>query len=293
MLHPGVYPASVTPFDEKGKVDLPALARLLAYFEAQGCTGVVLAGTNGEGPSLAAVEKRDMVRAAMTFRGKLDVILGVATPSLEEAIWSCSQAQKSGAAAALVMAPSYFREATVEGIERWFIALMDATDCPVLVYNFPQRTGFTFSGDLLARLARHPNMIGAKDSSGDAANIAAYADALAGKSLFVGNESLLMHALKHGWSGTISGAANTLSLWLSQIVSAYVAGDVDAAETKFALTLPGIEAIRKSPQPATNKALLERLGVLPSARIRLPLLDADRESVDKCQAELKGLVRFP
>src|SRR5436305_4424299 len=112
VLERGIYPAAVTPFDEKGRVDILCVARLLAWFEAAGCKGAVLAGTNGEGPSLSATEKRDLIREAIPLRGKLDIILGIATSSLEEAVWSCNQAQNAGAVAALVMPPSYFREAT-------------------------------------------------------------------------------------------------------------------------------------------------------------------------------------
>src|SRR5690349_13881865 len=134
-MHPGLYPASVTPFDSEGQIDLPSLAKLLAYFEASGCRGVVLAGTNGEGPSLSAVEKRDLIREAMPTRGRLDVILGVATPSLEEAVWLNNQAAKAGAIASLVMPPGYFREASEEGVEGWFMQVLDRSKLPIIVYN--------------------------------------------------------------------------------------------------------------------------------------------------------------
>jgi 4-hydroxy-tetrahydrodipicolinate synthase len=246
------------------------MARLLAWFESHGCAGAVIAGTNGEGPSLSAIEKRDLLRAVMPVRGSLDLILGVATPSLSEAIWTCKQAAKIGAAAALVMAPGYFSEASEDGIYGWFMALMDGADLPVLIYNFPKRTGITLSASLLARLAGHERMTGAKDSSGSVENLAGYASALPGKSLFVGNETLLLQALGAGWTGTISGASNLIPNWLSQIVSLWDT-DREQAEIKFELILPVLEAIRKSLQPATNKATLERMGVLDSGRVRLPL----------------------
>ena len=286
-LRPGCYPASVTPFREDGEIDQPGMARLLAWFESQGCTGVVLAGTNGEGPSLAAVEKRDLLRAMMPVRGKLDLILGIATPSLSEAIWSCKQAAKIGATAALVMPPGYFRSASEEGIYGWFMALMDAADLPVLVYNFPQNTGISISAELLRRLSKHQRMAGAKDSSGEAANIPAFAAALPGRSLFVGNETLLLDALKAGWSGTISGASNVIPIWLSQVVALWHSGDREQAELKFKLILKTIETFRKSPQPGTNKALLARLGILDSPRLRLPLTEPDE--VEGAWSALKTL----
>ena len=286
-IRPGCYPASVTPFRADGETDHPGMARLLAWFESQGCTGAVIAGTNGEGPSLAAVEKRDLLRAMMPVRGKLDLILGIATPSLSEAIWCCKQAAKIGATAALVMPPGYFRTASEEGIYGWFMALMDAADLPVLIYNFPQNTGIPISASLLARLSTHERMAGAKDSSGEAANIASYAEALPGKALFVGNETLLLDALRAGWSGTISGAANCIPGWLSQVVGLWHAGDREQAEIKFKLILGAIETFRKSPQPATNKALLQRLGILDSGRLRLPLVEP--ESVESAWTAFEGL----
>ncbi|HTQ10429.1 MAG TPA: dihydrodipicolinate synthase family protein [Fimbriimonadaceae bacterium] len=287
QIRGGCYPASVTPFRPDGEVDQPGMARLAAWFESRGCAGVVIAGTNGEGPSLSAIEKRDLLRAMMPVRGKLDLILGVATPSLSEAVWSCKQAAKIGASAALVMAPGYFREATEEGIHDWFVRLMDEAGLPVIVYNFPQRTGVTITPDLMARLASHERMAGAKDSSGSRENLGGYAAALPGKALFVGNETLLTEALRAGWSGTISGAANILANWLSQIVALWLADDLEQAEVKFRLIHPALEAIRKSPQPATNKAVLARLGVLDSGRVRLPLAEA--ASLDALMPALEGL----
>src|SRR5665213_2761777 len=124
-MRAGVYPASVTPFDAKGRIDLPAIARLMAWFKAAKCAGIVLAGTNGEGPSLSAVEKRDLVRSAVELSDGLEVILGIATPSLDEAIWLCGQTHSAGAHAALVMPPGYFRDVSADGIANWFEAVMD------------------------------------------------------------------------------------------------------------------------------------------------------------------------
>lgn len=286
-LRSGCYPAAVTPFRADGEIDQPGMARLLAWFQSHGCSGVVLAGTNGEGPSLSAVEKRDLLRAMMPVRGSLNLILGVATPSLSEAVWSCKQAAKIGAAAALVMAPSYFRDVAEEGIRAWFTNLMDQSDLPILVYNFPQRTGITLSPELMARLGEHGRMAGAKDSSGVVENIEGYASALPGKALFMGNETLLLQALAAGWTGTISGAANVLPGWLSQIVALW-SDDREQAEIKFKLIVPALEALRKLSQPAVNKAVLARLGLLDSGRVRLPLRGT--EVADDTWAVVRGLV---
>ena len=271
----GVYPAAVTPFDAKGAIDFAALVRLLAWYKAGGCQGVVLAGTNGEGPSLSAAEKRDFVKTSVALSDGLEVILGVATPSLTEAQWLCKQAHAGGASTVLLMPPSYFQSASVDGISQWFEAVLDVSPVPILIYNFPQRTGISISAAQMARLSSHENMLGLKDSSGQAENIVDYADALAGKGkkMYVGDETLLIRALSNGWSGTISGSANLVPGWLSQIVAEWFT-DPDSAEAKFELILPVLRSIRKSPQPAANKRILEMLGVLPSCAPRLPLEEA-------------------
>ncbi len=286
MLLPGVYPASITSFTPEGKVDHLTMARLLAGYEAAGCKGVVLAGTNGEGPSLSAVEKRDLVRAMALVRGKLQLIAGIATPSLDEATWLCQQAAKDGAVAALVMAPGYFREASPEGIAKWFERLLDDAKLPVLAYNFPQRTGITLPAELFARLAPHTNFAGLKDSSGERSNLPAYRAALkAHHVLYVGNETLLLEALTNGWTGTISGAANVVAEWLSQVM----ATTGETQQTKFELLLPVLEAIRKSPQPATHKAVLHAKGLLSCPDLRLPLEPAPTEAAASVRAALATL----
>lgn len=256
----------------QGAVDEPSVARLLAYFEAAGCRGVVLAGTNGEGPSLSAYEKRDLLRTANAVRGRLELVLGIATPSLDEAKWLCSQAGKDGATAVLVMPPSYFRSATEDGIAEWFTNLADVSPVPLLAYNFPKMTGFTMSAEFVARLTSHENIVGFKDSSGERANLEPYRQAAGSKLLFVGDETLLLDALAQGWTGTISGASNCVPRWLAEIVA-----NNDAV--KFEIVLPVIKEIRSSPQPATNKAVLHALGVIATPHPKLPLMAVAADNV--------------
>ncbi len=287
MLEPGVYPAAVTPMLEDGSVDEPSVVRLLSYFETAGCKGVVLAGTNGEGPSLSAYEKRDLVRTAAKAKGSLSLVLGIATPSLDEARWLCLQASREGAVAVLVMPPSYFRAATEEGIAQWFEALADESPVPVLAYNFPKMTGFTMSPQFIARLSNHENIVGFKDSSGEQSNLSAYVEGAAPsapreKRLFVGDETLLLEALTKGWTGTISGAANCVPQWLSKIVA-------DRDQTKFEIVLPVIKAIRAQSQPAANKAVLHALGVIATPHPRLPLKAVDPSPVLDALKEHLGI----
>lgn len=268
---PRLMPAAVTPMTPTGEIDREGLARLLAFFCAAGVDGVVIAGTNGEGPSLSAVEKRDLARDAVALSTglprPLPVILGIATPSLTEAQWLARQAIKSGCAATLVMPPGYFRGAQDEGIVAFLLAVADSGQGPMLAYNYPQLTGMTLTPEMIAKLAEHPNIVGFKDSSGEPKNLPAYRAAAPASSLYVGNETLLPQALAHGWSGTISGAGNLVPTWLRSILD----DEAESAEAKFALLKPVLDVIRAAPQPESNKAALHALGVLSHPHPRLPL----------------------
>lgn len=265
-----VFPASITPFNDRGRIDELSVAKLLAHFESTGCDGVVLAGTNGEGPSLSAHEKRDLLEVAAGVAGSLKLILGTNSSSLDETIWLSKQAGRFGAIALLVMPPSYFREASSDGIVGWFRALLDASPVPIIAYHFPKRTGVPLPPETMARIADHPNLLGLKDSSGDETH-AAYREVLPTHQLFVGDERQLLNALRAGWTGTISGVANCLSRDLVAIMRDWP-GQAESAETKFALLLPEIERLRALAQPMAHKRFLAERGIIALDDVRLPLL---------------------
>lgn len=275
-LKGGVIPASMTPFDAEGRVDGVSLLRLLSGFVAAGCSGVVLAGTNGEGASLGAVEKRDLVRMAAGFGLPLPIILGIATPSLDEAVWLLKQAGKSGASGALLLPPGYVRRAAPEGITAWLRVCLDASPVPVLLYHNPGVNGVGLSPEIVEPLAEHPRFAGIKDSSPQIEHWPQWRKLARPDSLLlVGDERNLLRSLEAGGSGTISGCANLLAQWLVAVVRE----EGEARQAKFELVLPAIEALRGQLQPETTKACLAALGRIDRAEPRLPLLPGNAEPV--------------
>lgn len=269
MLNRGVYPAAVTPFLPSGEIDYASVARLVAYFRAAGCSGLVVAGTNGEGPSLSAVEKRDLLRFAVSQAEGLPVILGIATNSLTEATWLASQARKAGAAAVMVMPPMFFGQASDRDVCSWFRHVAD--ECPTILYNFPRLTGRAISAEMLTSLAEHPQVVGLKDSSGDKANIAAYRAAGPDLCLFQGYEPMLVESLDAGWTGSVSGAANVLPRWLSEVCQGWSSENRASAGAKMAVLKPLLEAVKGAQQPQAHKQVLSEWSVISHAAVRLPL----------------------
>jgi 4-hydroxy-tetrahydrodipicolinate synthase len=135
-------------------------------------------------------------------------------------------------------------------------------------------------------------MVGLKDSSGEHSNLASYRSAVTREEqvLFVGDENLLIDALRAGWSGTISGAANVIAHWICPIVRHWFDGEIEAAETKFEIVKPIIERIRQLPQPSTHKAILVRNGLLDRPTVRLPLTVADETSVTELEQLIEARI---
>lgn len=266
-MRTGSFVALVTPFTPLGAIDLPAVSRLLAHHEASGTTGVVLAGTNGEGVSLSGPEKRELVEFAVQHAGGLDVVCGLATCSLTEAVWLSRRAHEAGAVASLAMPPFYFKSATEAGIEAWYRELLAGSALPCILYNFPINVGFALSPALVERLFETEHVVGIKDSSGDPASLAAYLGAAEkfGKQVFVGDERLITSCLRGGGSGTVSGLANSYPRLVSRLAN-------EGSDELQQIADEAYAAIKKHPQPAVHKHVLACRG-LPGGSLRPPLVE--------------------
>lgn len=274
------YTAIVTPFDSRYRVDEAAFVRLLAWHEANGMDGVVIAGTNGEGPSLSGAEKRDLFQLACSNKRRLHVIAGLGTCALSEAMWLARRAAEAGAEMLLVQAPFYFRSATESGLEAFFDAVLAESSVPALVYNHPM-TGFTLSPQMLARLAeRHDALAGVKDSSGDLEHFRRYRQALPDKMVLVGDERLLLRSLQEGGDGTISGIANSVPHLISRQLQ-------ERDDILQQLIDEAVEQLKRHPQPAVHKCVLNLLG-LPGGTLRPPLEPLDGAATDDVKAFLGG-----
>src|SRR3954466_2959547 len=167
-LFNGVLPALVTPFRD-GAFDEDALVVLVERQIAGGVHGLVPVGTTGESATLSHDEHRRVVELCVrTAAGRVPVIAGAGSNTTAEAIELVRHAKQVGADAALVVTP-YYNRPSQEGMYAHYKAINDAVQLPVLVYNVPARTSVDISNDVLARLAKLPNIVGIKDATGDLA----------------------------------------------------------------------------------------------------------------------------
>ena len=229
----GVYPPIATPFDAGGDVDRRALAANVARYAEQGVRGVVALGSNGEAPLLDEPESDAVIAAAReALPADRLLIAGTGRESTRATLDASRRAAGLGADAVLVRTPSYFKpRMTPSALVAHYTAIADAAGVPVLLYNYPAVTGITLTPDTVGRLARHPNIVGIKETSTDAAQIAAYVDASRGEAFTVlaGSAPAFYAALCLGASGAILAAACVVPRACVALLTAFSRGDHEKA----------------------------------------------------------------
>ncbi|WP_376092172.1 4-hydroxy-tetrahydrodipicolinate synthase [Roseomonas sp. CCTCC AB2023176] len=161
----GSLVALITPFTPDGALDEKAFGDFVAWQVSEGTQGLIPVGTTGESPTLSHDEHHRVVAICVeAAAGRVPVIAGTGSNSTEEAISLTRHAKQAGADAALVVTP-YYNKPTQEGLYLHFAAIADAVDLPVIIYNIPPRSVVDMTVETMARLARHPNIVGVKDAT--------------------------------------------------------------------------------------------------------------------------------
>jgi 4-hydroxy-tetrahydrodipicolinate synthase len=210
----GFWVAATTPLDATGQIDTALLGDHARSLFAQGCDGVVLFGTTGEGTSFSAVERIALVRALLDQGIAPErLALGVGFPAIHDAVGLCRVALAFGLTQVLALPPYFYRDVTEDGLVDAYASLLDQVNDDRLrltLYNIPQVSGVRVPPGVAARLrARYGRvMAGVKDSSGEFAQFRAFRAAAPELAVSVGNEPDIGRALAEGGAGTICGMGN-------------------------------------------------------------------------------------
>jgi 4-hydroxy-tetrahydrodipicolinate synthase len=299
----GVYAAALTPLAPDFSLALDDLPPFLDFLARRGCHGALLMGTTGEGPSFAAQERLDLLRAALAVRQvhpDFRLLLGTGTPSLEETVQLTRAAFELGADAVVVLPPYYYRKVSGDGLFAWFSQVIRRAvpaGGALLGYHIPSLTGVPLSLDLLARLkdAFPDRFAGIKDSSAEADHARSLGQRFgAALRVFSGTDSLFSLALEHSAAGCITAPANLRSPDLRQVWDAFQAGDiggVDAQAAQARLSAAREVLGRYPPNPPLYKALLARLHPFPRWAVRPPLLPMPDPLAGQALAEVEAIDR--
>ena len=271
----GSLVAIVTPMQDDGSLDLPALKRLIDWHVAEGTDGIVIVGTTGESPTVNHDEHCTLIKTTVAHAAKrIPVIAGTGANSTAEAIELMQYAKSAGADGCLSVVP-YYNRPTQEGLYRHFKAQAEAVDLPMLMYNVPGRTVADMSNDTVLRAAQVPGIVGLKDATDNIERASHLIRDLAraGKtdfSLLSGCDGTALVFTLMGGHGTISVTANAAPKLMHQMIAAALKGELTAARGINDKLLPLHQRLFVEANPIPVKWVVARMG-LAGGTLRLPM----------------------
>lgn len=231
----GIIPPILTPMNADEGINEQELRNQVERQISAGVHGIFAFGTNGECYALTTSEKERILEVVVEQTAhRVPVYAGSGCITTRETIEVSRKAQELGADVLSVIAP-YFAAASQEELHRHYMAVAEAVDLPIVLYNIPARTGNAIAPATVARLAKDaPNIMGAKDSSGNFDNLKQYIELTSGLdkgfAVLSGNDSLILPGLVFGGQGGIAGCANVFPGTMVEIYEAFVAGDLERAK---------------------------------------------------------------
>ncbi len=285
-----VITAMVTPFDEKGALNVDAAVALAKWLTDNGTDGLVLAGTTGEGPVLTDDEDVELWRAVVESV-TVPVVAGTGSNDTAHSIDLTRKAEACGVAGALVVTP-YYNRPSQAGLEAHFRAVAGATKLPILLYDIPVRTGRKIANQTFVRLRDVANIVGVKDAAGDVAGSANLRATMpAAFEIYSGTDDQTLALLAAaGAVGVVSVAAHWAGPQIAEMIAAFEKGDVTGACELNARLLPSweFESTEAAPNPIPSKAMMRVLGH-DAGECRLPMGPTPAGLEDRAREVLAAL----
>jgi 4-hydroxy-tetrahydrodipicolinate synthase len=290
----GCGTALVTPFQNDGSIDEMALRQLVRWQVDSGIDFLVPCGTTGETPTLTHEEWLRVIDVTIeTAQGRVPIMAGATSNNTREAVAKAREASQRSGVDYILSATPYYNKPTQEGIFQHFLAIAEASEKPIILYNIAGRTGTNIETSTLRRLAEIPRIIGVKEASGNVSQIAEVCAALPEEFLvFSGDDAITLAVIGLGGVGIVSVVSNEIPAEMTRMTQAALAGKWDVARLIFRKYFPLMQAnfIESNPGPA--KAVLSMMGRIEEV-YRLPLVPMrpeNRMKLEKVVSEI-GLLQ--
>ena len=275
----GVITAMITPFDSHGELDTQGLLQNIEFQIKSGIDGLLVLGTTGESPTLTEDEKIKIIEIAKDKCQKTHLMVGCGSNSTKQTITNTKLAKKMGANSALIVTP-YYNKPTQEGIFQHFSMIANEVDIPIVIYNIPGRSGTNILPETFVRLAKIPNIIGVKESSGNLAQIEEILQKIPDFNLLSGDDGLTLPIMALGGQGVISVASNLVPAQIKEMVDCCLKFNFEKAKDCHFELLPLYRALFIETNPMPLKALMNMKG-MKAGGCRPPLCDLMPASFDK------------
>ena len=289
----GAATAIITPMNSDGSVNFEKINTLVEEQINAGIDALVVCGTTGEKSTLNYDEHINVVKAVVEAANKrVPIIAGAGSNDTAYSVGICQEAMDVGADALLMVTP-YYNKTSQAGLVAHYNYVADRVDAPIIVYNVPSRTGVNILPETYAELAKHPNIVAAKEANGDIASVVK-TKYLCGDNLdiYSGNDDQIVPMLSVGGAGVISVLSNVAPADTHKMCAEYLAGNVDVARDLQIKYISLINALFSDVNPIPVKEAMNIMGmeVGPCRLPLVPMSDAKRAALAE---ELKkvGLVK--
>ncbi len=271
----GSLVALVTPMTQAGEIDFAAWRGLVQWHLDAGTSGIVVGGTTGESACLAGAELVRLIEeAGAVLAGKCPIIAGTGMNDTRKAAALTARACAAGADACLVVTP-YYNKPEQEGMYQHFMAVADAANRPILLYNVPSRTGCDMQPETVARLARHPRVAGIKEAVADIARGRQILECCGDDFVLLsGDDPTALELMKAGARGVISVTANVAPEAMAKMCQCVLRDDWEAAEAIDGTLSTLHKRLFLEANPIPAKWALSYLGRIQNA-LRLPMTCMD------------------
>ncbi len=284
--------AIITPFNEDGTINFDCLGAMIDNQIENGTDAIIICGTTGEASTMSDEEHLSCIKFAVKHTaGRVPVIAGTGSNDTKYAVELSKEAEAAGADGLLVVTP-YYNKATQKGLLLHFTAIADAVNIPIILYNIPGRTGMAIEIPTLKELAKHKNIVGLKEASG---NISYAAKVLAECGdvidVYSGNDDIIVPMMSLGAKGVISVLSHVIPKE-THMMTQYCLDNNFAEATKLQLEyMDLINSLFIEVNPIPVKEAMNMMGV-PAGSCRMPLCDMTDANREKLRASLvkHGLV---
>ncbi|MGB6009597.1 4-hydroxy-tetrahydrodipicolinate synthase [Castellaniella sp.] len=287
----GILVPIITPFTADGQVNAQALTQLVNRFVEAGVAGIVACGTTGEYYALTD-EERDLVLRTVVeaVGGRAKTIAGINALSTQESIAHAQRAQALGYDGLMLATPPYSLPEQA-GILLHFRTVAAATPLPIILYDFPQRVGVQIAVETVIELAKIPNIVAIKESSGNFNRALHLIQArIPDFQIISGSDDMAADFLFWGVRCWISGGANVFPAEQVAMVKAAVDGRWDEVRSLMAGMYPVILAMESGDYNQKAKLGCRRHGV-EAGTVRLPLAPLSDADAQEFQAMLDAYKR--
>lgn len=291
----GIIPPVSSTFDNDGNIDNVAMKAVADFLIQKGVDGLFYLGTGGEFSQMNTSQRMALAEAAVAaVEKRVPVLIGVGSPSTDEAVKLAQHAENCGADGIVAINPYYWKVAA-RNLDDYYHRIASSVSLPVIIYNFPDLTGQDLTPEIVKRLVQqNDNIVGIKDTIDSVGHLRSMINTIKAVqpdfSVFCGYDDHLFNTLLLGGDGAISASANFAPELSVGIYQAWQDDDLATAAmlNKKLLQLPSIYAL-ETPFVSLIKYAMQYVGLPVNTYCLPPIMEASPEAKNKVNELLASL----